>query len=101
MNTTYLMMSLPSLGWAVALTALAVWRFGLKPQKLVLPVAVLLAGTAIFDNLIIWSGLVAYDDTKILGVRVGLAPIEDFLYAVVAVMVTASLWHIMRRKGEQ
>lgn len=101
MNTTYLMMSLPSLGWAVALTALAVWRFDLKLQNLLVPVGVLLAGTAVFDNLIIGSGLVAYDDSKILGIRVGLAPIEDFLYALVAVMVTASLWHILRRKGDQ
>ena len=79
MNTTYLEMSVPFLGWSFALTALAAWRFELKVRNLLVPVAALLIGTAIFDNLIIWSGLVAYDDSKILGMRIGLAPVEDFL----------------------
>lgn len=100
MNTTYLAMSVPFLGWAVALTVLAAWRFGLALRTLVVPIVALMVGTAIFDNLIIWSGLVAYDDSRILGIRIGLAPVEDFLYAIVAVMLTASLWHILRRKGE-
>ena len=98
MTTTYLLLSVPSLLWATILTAFAAWKFGLNLRSLVLPTAALLVGTAVFDNLIIWSGLVAYDDAKILGLRIGLAPIEDFLYAVAAVMLTASLWHILRRK---
>jgi lycopene cyclase domain-containing protein len=52
----------------------------------------------VFDNLIIGVGLVAYDESRILGLYIGLAPIEDFLYAMVAVLLAASLWHILRRK---
>lgn len=98
MTTTYLVMSVPSLLWAISITALAVWKFGLNLRSLVLPTVALLVGTAVFDNLIIWSGLVDYDAAKILGLRIGLAPVEDFLYAVAAVMLTSSLWHILRRK---
>ena len=98
MSTTYLEMSVPFLAWAIGLTALARWKFGLKLRALVLPILALLGATAIFDNLIIWSGLVAYDDSRILGIRIGHAPIEDFLYTVVAVMLAASMWRILERK---
>lgn len=98
MNATYLMMSIPFLSLAVGLTTLAAWKFGLHIRSLVIPTAVLLATTAVFDNLIIGVGLVAYDESRILGLHIGLAPIEDFLYAIVAVLLAASLWHILRRK---
>jgi lycopene cyclase domain-containing protein len=98
MNATYLLMSVPFVAFAVAITGLAAWKFGLRLASLGAPIAVLLAGTAVFDNLIIWSGLVAYDESRILGVRIGLAPIEDFLYAIAAVMIVASLWKIFGRK---
>lgn len=99
MNTTYLTMSIPSVLSAVSLTALAMWKFELRVRSLILPIAALLVSTAIFDNLIVGSGLVAYDESKILGIRIGYAPIEDFLYAIVAVMVTASLWQMLRRRS--
>jgi len=101
MNFTYLMMSIPSIVLAVGLTALAAWKFGLRLTSLALPIAVLLATTAIFDNLIVGAGLVAYDKSRILGLCIGLAPIEDFLYAIVAVMLAASLWHILGRKDSR
>jgi lycopene cyclase domain-containing protein len=99
MNTTYVAMSVPFIIFAVAFTSIATWKFGLRPKSLGAPIAGLLVGTAVFDNLIIWSGLVAYDESRILGIRIGLAPIEDFLYAIAAVMVAASLWHVLDRKG--
>lgn len=101
MNTTYLAMSAPFIVFTVALTGIAVWKFGLRLKSLGVPIAVLLVNTAIFDNLIIAAGLVAYDETRILGIRIGLAPIEDFLYAIAAVMVVASFWHIIARKDSR
>jgi lycopene cyclase domain-containing protein len=58
--------------------------------------AVLLA-TAIFDNVIIGTGIVAYDPARISGVRIGLAPIEDFAYAIAAAVLLPSLWMLLRR----
>lgn len=54
----------------------------------------LLALTLVFDNLIIWAGIVAYDTTKLLGVYAGLAPIEDFFYALLAVIILPALWQL-------
>jgi hypothetical protein len=98
MNTTYLVMSAPFMAAAIALTVVASWRFGLRIPSLGVPIIVLLASTAVFDNLIIAAGLVDYDESRILGIRIGLAPIEDFLYAIAAVLVVASVWHIVARK---
>ncbi|UYN82996.1 MAG: lycopene cyclase domain-containing protein [Microcella sp.] len=62
-----------------------------------LAAVLLLALTAIFDNVIIGTGLVAYDDELISGVRIGVAPIEDFAYTVAALVLLPSLWHLLQR----
>ncbi|WP_258934550.1 lycopene cyclase domain-containing protein [Nesterenkonia pannonica] len=55
-----------------------------RPRDLVVAAAlamgVLFVLTAIFDNVIIGIGLVAYDESVISGLRIGRAPIEDFAY---------------------
>lgn len=48
--------------------------------------------TLVFDNLIIWAGIVAYDTSKLIGIYAGIAPIEDFFYAVLAVAIVPALW---------
>lgn len=53
----------------------------------------LLILTAIFDNLIIWAEIVGYDATKILGLYVGNAPIEDFMYSLLAIIIVPALWN--------
>ena len=51
--------------------------------------------TLIFDNVIIALDIVAYDSDKVSGIYLGLAPIEDFAYTVVAVLAVSSIWHKM------
>ena len=51
--------------------------------------------TAIFDNAIIAAGIVAYDPDQISGRFVGLAPIEDFAYAVAAGVGLPALWVLL------
>lgn len=58
----------------------------------------MLALTAIFDNLIIAAGIVAYDVSKISGLFIGLAPIEDFAYTIAAVLIVPSVWSAMTRR---
>lgn len=48
--------------------------------------------TLVFDNIIIGLEIVGYDKTKISGILLGLAPIEDFAYTVVAVMAVSIIW---------
>ncbi|MBP9738339.1 lycopene cyclase domain-containing protein [Candidatus Saccharibacteria bacterium] len=63
------------------------------PKKLsVTTLAILLVLTAVFDSLIIGSGIVAYDSERILGLKIGLAPIEDFFYSIAAVLVVIYFW---------
>jgi lycopene cyclase domain-containing protein len=59
----------------------------------------MLALTAIFDNVIILSGTVAYDPTKIIGWMIGVAPIEDFAYTIAAVFLVPALWVIFSRRA--
>lgn len=72
---------------------------------------VVLIMTAIFDNIMIGVGLVGYDARRISGVFVGIAPLEDFAYAVAAVVLLPALWVLLgytrmsrggqRTEGEQ
>jgi lycopene cyclase domain-containing protein len=57
-------------------------------------VAVLLL-TAVFDNVMIGVGLVGYDRTLISGAFVGLAPLEDFAYAIAAALLLPALWSLL------
>ena len=54
--------------------------------------------TAIFDNVIIGTGIVAYDDELLLGVKILYAPIEDFAYTAVALVLVPSLFNLFRTK---
>lgn len=51
----------------------------------------LLLITAVFDNLIIGTGIVAYDEELISGIKIGLAPIEDFSYSLAGPLLIAIL----------
>jgi lycopene cyclase domain-containing protein len=54
--------------------------------------------TAIFDNVIIGTGIVAYDEDKLLGLKILYAPIEDFAYTAVALVLVPSLFNFFRTK---
>lgn len=59
---------------------------------------VLLVMTAVFDNVMISAGLVAYDDARRTGLSVGLAPVEDFAYPVAAVLLLPAVWALLERR---
>ncbi|MFD5821511.1 lycopene cyclase domain-containing protein [Nesterenkonia xinjiangensis] len=56
---------------------------------------VLLVLTAVFDNVMIAVGLFTYAEDGISGIRVGLAPIEDFAYPLAAVILLPALWLLL------
>nr|WP_240902391.1 lycopene cyclase domain-containing protein [Arthrobacter silviterrae] len=76
------------------LVALRLKHIGLR--SVLPPVAsslvVLLLLTAVFDNVMISSGLFDYGGQTLLGPRILLAPIEDFTYPVCAVFLAPALW---------
>ena len=71
----------------------------LRPAVLAITMAVLLAMTAVFDNIMIGVGLVGYDPSRISGVFIGIAPVEDFAYAVAAVLLLPALWVLLGRSA--
>jgi lycopene cyclase domain-containing protein len=54
-----------------------------------IPLLVLMLMTAVFDNLIILAGIVSYDESKLSGIKILVAPIEDFAYTLVLVPLIA------------
>ncbi|MEV7605847.1 prenyltransferase [Paenarthrobacter sp. NPDC089322] len=54
--------------------------------------------TAVFDNIMIGMELFHYDDSHILGLKIGLAPAEDFAYPLAGVLVLPGLWVWLTRK---
>jgi lycopene cyclase domain-containing protein len=63
-----------------------------------LAAAVVLVMTAVFDNIMISVGLVAYNPSLITGAFLGVAPLEDFAYAIAAIVGLPSLWVLLGRK---
>ncbi len=70
----------------------------LHQRSVLVTLVILLALTAVFDSLIIWAGIVGYDYGKTLGITIGLAPIEDFLYTIVVVPLTIALWSYYEKR---
>lgn len=91
---TYLLLTASVL--AAAMIYFFLMRSYIASKPLVAASAVMLLITAIFDNVIIATGIVAYDEAKISGIKIGVAPIEDFAYTVVALLVVPTLFNFCR-----
>ncbi len=96
---TYVILSVVVLAAIAAVTVPTLRRLASRP--LLLTAAALVALTAVFDNLIVGAGIVDYDDAKILGVLVPIAPIEDFAYAIGAVLLVPALWTWLGRASSR
>ena len=93
---TYLLLNLPFLG-AVALVAVAarISRRAPRWRAVGLAAVPLVILTAAFDNIIVGTGVVAYDPDRISGLRLGVMPVEDFAYAIAAIVLLPSLWMLL------
>jgi lycopene cyclase domain-containing protein len=82
---------------AVAAVALAAVLSRRAPRwaSIGLVLGVVLLMTAVFDNVMIGVGLVGYDPAKISGAFIGIAPLEDFAYAIAAAVLLPSLWTLL------
>ena len=93
---TYLTLTL------VVLLMFAIYALMLRRWLLLSPIlktaAVMLLMTLVFDNLIIATGIVDYDPEKISGIRLGVAPIEDFAYTLVALVLVPSVFNFLRSR---
>ncbi len=78
----------------LVIAGIATWIIKSRFQCFTTPMVLLpmLILTAVFDNLIILAGIVDYDATKLMGIYLGVVPIEDFAYTVVAVLLVPAIW---------
>ncbi|HEV7624090.1 MAG TPA: lycopene cyclase domain-containing protein [Amnibacterium sp.] len=97
--TTYLLLALGVLLPVAAVSLVVLVRAGravLVPA--LVAVGALLVVTAVLDSVLVGTGIVGYDSARILGVRIGAAPIEDFAYPVAAGLGLPALWHLLARR---
>jgi len=67
--------------------------------SIAITLGVLLVMTAVFDNVMIGIGLVGYDRSLISGAFIGIAPLEDFAYAIAAVVLLPSVWMLAGKRA--
>jgi lycopene cyclase domain-containing protein len=93
---TYWLLNIPFLA-AVAVVALAVLLSRRSPRWKAIGLAAIpvLLLTVIFDNVLVGVGIVGYDPSLISGVLIGVAPLEDFAYAIAALVLLPSLWSLL------
>lgn len=98
---TYLLVNFPFLAVAIAAAGAAA-LLRRADRTIIGAVLVTLAGlfllTAVFDNVIIAAGIVAYDHSITSGLMVGIAPVEDFAYALAAGLGLPALWLLLPAK---
>ncbi len=92
---TYALLLAPPLLAATIAVIVALRRRGRSWAALAIAAAILLALTIVFDTVMIAADLFRYDDALLLGAHVGLAPIEDLAYALVALFVAVALWRLL------
>ncbi|WP_353829097.1 lycopene cyclase domain-containing protein [Agromyces sp. SYSU T0242] len=98
---TYLLISVPFLALAVVAAVVAAPRGRDERRRRLaataVAVVVLALLTAVFDSVIVGTGIVAYDDAHRLGWTIGLAPVEDFLYPLAGVLLLPATWSLAMR----
>lgn len=80
---------------AVTLATLRRPRFGRRMAASGVAAAVLVVLTAVFDNAMIAAGLFTYPAEHLSGLRIGLAPLEDFSYPVCAAFLVPAVFSLL------
>jgi lycopene cyclase domain-containing protein len=83
-------------------TLLSVRRpgFGHRMRASALAALVLVVLTAIFDNVMIAVDLFSYPPQHLSGIRIGLAPLEDFSYPVCAAFLVPAIFTLLAARRE-
>lgn len=90
---TYALIVVPFLIVAAIVTAATARRprFGARMRASAVAALVLVILTAVFDNVMIAADLFTYPEHLISGIRIGLAPLEDFAYPVAAAFLVPAI----------
>jgi lycopene cyclase domain-containing protein len=95
---TYALLTLPFIAvtLAVALVSAVRPRFAQRMAASALAAVALVLLTAVFDNVMIAARLFSYPPEHLTGIRIGLAPIEDFAYPLCAAFLVPALFALLR-----
>ena len=63
--------------------------------------AALVVLTAVFDNVLIGAGLIAYAEEHRSGIEIGRAPLEDFAYPLASAVALPVLWHVLAWRADR
>lgn len=85
----------------VALVLRLAARRTIVPLAVVATIAVLTILTAVFDSIMIAAHFFHYEPNQLLGVMIGLAPIEDFAYPIAGAILLPALWVLLASRREQ
>lgn len=66
-----------------------------------LTIIALVVLTAVFDTLMIAADLFYYAPETLVGIYIGLAPIEDFSYPLVGAILLPCLWALLRARASR
>lgn len=85
---------------AVVAIALALLTRGRRAHAgaVLVTVVVLFVLTAVFDTIMIATGLFHYSPDHLIGVHIGLAPIEDFAYPLAGALLLPAVWAALRAR---
>lgn len=97
---TYALIIVPFFVATVVVTVASALRPGFRRRVAAsaLGAIVLVVLTAIFDNVMIALDLFTYPPEHLSGIRVGLAPIEDFSYPVCAAFLLPAVFALLSRR---
>lgn len=88
---TYFVMGIPFIALVVCLDLFILKTKVIKTRQCWIVMAIMLGLTAIFDQFLTGLPIVHYNEYNMTNIRLGFAPVEDFLYVVVAVIGVGSL----------
>lgn len=66
-------------------------------RRFIKTAAVLVIMTIVFDNIMISLNLFEYNTNYILGLYIGKAPVEDFVYSIVAAIIVPFVWEHIKQ----
>lgn len=100
---TYSLILVPFILLTVAVTLATLRRpaFGQRMAASAISAAVLLVLTAIFDNIMIAVGLIVYPEEHLSGLRIGVAPLEDFAYPLCAAFLVPAVYTLVARRTDK
>lgn len=83
---TYAVMGVPFIAAVLVLDWFVLKTRVIKKRDTWIIMAIMMGFTAVFDQFLTGLPIVLYDTSKTLGVQLGYAPIEDFMYTFAAVI---------------